>query len=146
MSSHSNATLRRRRRTRRSPLIPLTLIFRPIRLAAKREMISGLILESGRSASSEDSSEEIVGECRFGQFTKNVIEREFGDAEGAKTVRFSHSDFDFVVEALDHAAGELLFGLEVVKNQLAVGAEHVGDFLHGLDARAQGVLAPNVEV
>src|SRR5579872_204642 len=93
-----------------------------------------------------DSSEEIVGECRFGQFTKNVIEREFGDAEGAKTVRFSHSDFDFVVEALDHAAGELLFGLEVVKNQLAVGAEHVGDFLHGLDARAQGVLAPNVEV
>jgi hypothetical protein len=87
-----------------------------------------------------------VGKYWFGQLAESVIEREFGDTEGAKSVRFSHGDFNFVVEALDDAAGKLLLGLEVVENQLAVGAEHFGDCFHGLDAGAHGVLTPNIEV
>ena len=49
-----------------------------------------------------------------------MIERKFGDAEGAKPVGFSHSDFYFIVEALDHAAGKLLFSLEVVEDEFAM--------------------------
>jgi hypothetical protein len=49
-----------------------------------------------------------------------VIERKFQDAEGAKTVRSSHSYFGFVVWPLDHAAGKLLPGLEIVEQQRAM--------------------------
>jgi hypothetical protein len=50
-----------------------------------------------------------------------VIEREFGDSEGAEPVGFSHSDFCFVVQALDYAAGKLFPGAKVVEDELAVG-------------------------
>jgi hypothetical protein len=54
-----------------------------------------------------------------------VIEGEFEDTEGAESVGFSHSDFCFVVQAFNDAAGEQLLGAEIVEDQLcgeAVGA------------------------
>ena len=56
------------------------------------------------SGSSFGSSEKSVGELRLGKFAKCVIKRKFQDPKGAETVRFSHRDFGFVVEALDDAA------------------------------------------
>src|SRR5712691_7775465 len=50
-----------------------------------------------------------------------VIERKFGNAKGAEPVGFSHRDFDFDVEALNHAAGELFFGFEVVEDEFPMG-------------------------
>jgi hypothetical protein len=68
-----------------------------------------------------------------------VIEREFGNAKGSEAVGFSHGDFGFVVQALHHAAGELLFGLEVIQNQMPMRPQHSGDLLHRLDPGSQGL-------
>ena len=75
-----------------------------------------------------------------------MIEREFSDAEGAKSIGFSGSDFNFVVKALNDTAGELLFGLEVVENERPMSAEHFGDFLHGLDTGAHDLFTPDIEI
>ena len=64
----------------------------------------------------DDSSVEFMGEFRFRELAKCVIEREFGDAKSSEAIGFSHGDFGFVVQTLDHAAGELLFSLEVIEN------------------------------
>src|SRR5665213_4447663 len=45
----------------------------------------------------------------------------------------------------NHAAGELLFGPNIVEDQLAMTSQGLGDFLHGLDPRAHRLLAPIVE-
>jgi hypothetical protein len=37
--------------------------------------------------------------------------------DGSEAVGFSHSEFGLVVEALNDAAGELLFGMEVVQDE-----------------------------
>lgn len=74
-----------------------------------------------------------------------MIECEFGDAEGAEAVRFPHSDFCFVVESLDYAAGELLASAEVVEDEFAVGAQGSGDFLHRFDPRAHHLAAPMIQ-
>jgi hypothetical protein len=44
-----------------------------------------------------------------------VIEREFQDTEGAKAIGSSHGYFGFVVQPLDHTAGNLFSGLEIVE-------------------------------
>ena len=51
-----------------------------------------------------------------------VIERQFGDAEGSEPIGFSHSDFCFVVQTLDYAAGELFPGAKIVEDEFAMGA------------------------
>ena len=51
------------------------------------------------------SSKEPVGDIRFRQFAKCVIQRGFRHMEGAETVGFSHGQFGLVVETLDDAAG-----------------------------------------
>ncbi len=51
-----------------------------------------------------------------------MIKGEFLDTEGPEAIRSSDGDFRFVIESLDHTAGELLFGLEIVEKQLAVRA------------------------
>lgn len=43
-----------------------------------------------------------------------MIQGDFCDAEGAKSVGFSHGDFGFVVR-LDDATGELFSGAKVVE-------------------------------
>ena len=73
------------------------------------------------------------------------MKREFQDAEGAKAIGSSHGDFGFVVEPFDDAAGELLLGFEVVEQQGAMSAQGAGDFLHGLDAGAHGLIAPEIQ-
>jgi hypothetical protein len=60
-------------------------------------------------------------------------------------VGFSHDYFGFVVQTFDHAAGELLWGLEAVGQQRAVSAQCTGDFLHRLDSVARCLLAPEVQ-
>ena len=72
-------------------------------------------------------------------------EGEFEDAVGAEAVRFSRSDFGLVVQALDHAAGKLFFGLEVVEQKFAVSAQSASDLLHRLDAAAHGLSTPEVQ-
>src|SRR5271166_5799034 len=68
------------------------------------------------------SSEESVGDVRLRQSAKCVIQRDFRDVEGAEAVGFSHRQFGLVVETLDHAAGELLSGAEVVQDQRTMRA------------------------
>jgi hypothetical protein len=51
------------------------------------------------------SSEESVGDIRFRQFAKCMIQRDFRDVEGSEAVGFSHGQFGLVAEALDHTAG-----------------------------------------
>ena len=60
-----------------------------------------------------------------------MIERQFGDAEGSETVGFSHSDFCFVVQTLDYAAGELFPGAKIVEDQFAVGPKVLATFFMG---------------
>jgi dienelactone hydrolase len=69
-----------------------------------------------------DSSEKSVGEFRFGQFAKRMIECQFGDSEGSEPIGFSHCDFCFVVQTLDYTAGKLLSRPKIVKDEFAVGA------------------------
>src|SRR5208283_4751217 len=54
----------------------------------------------------------------------------------------SHGQFGLVVQALYHAAGELLLGAEVVQDQRAVRAWRPGDLLHRHDAGAHDLIAP----
>ena len=49
-----------------------------------------------------------------------MIEGEFKPAKGAEAVGFSHSDFGFVVQALDDAAGKELLGVEIIEDQFAM--------------------------
>ena len=51
-----------------------------------------------------------------------MIEGQFGDSERSEAVGFPHSDFCFVVEPLDYAAGELFPGAEIVEDELSVSA------------------------
>src|SRR6266853_3019654 len=74
-----------------------------------------------------------------------MIEREFQDAKGTKTIGSSHGYFGFVVQSLDHTAGNLLSGLEIVEQQLAVSAQRSGDLLHRRDAGSHGLLAPKIQ-
>jgi hypothetical protein len=48
------------------------------------------------------------------------VQRGFRDVECAEAVGFSHGQFGLVVETLDHAAGELLPGTEIVEPSPAV--------------------------
>src|SRR6202030_3053255 len=91
------------------------------------------------------SSEESVGDVRFRQFAKCMIQRNFRDVEGSEAVGFSHGQFGLVVETLDHAAGELLPGAEVVQDQRTVRAQRSGDLLHRLDAGPHDLTAPLIE-
>src|SRR6202035_4794322 len=60
------------------------------------------------------SLEESVGDVRLRQFAKCMLQLCFRDVECAEAVGFSHGQFDFVVDAFDHTAGEPLPGAEIV--------------------------------
>ena len=62
-----------------------------------------------------------------------MIESEFQCSEGSEAIGFSHSDFGFVVQSLDDAAGDELLRPEIVEDELAMLAERPGDFLHRLE-------------
>src|SRR5713101_5035150 len=98
--------------------------------------------ESAVSMKLTDSSVESVGEFWLWELSKNMIQGQFSDSEGSKPVGFSHGDFGFVVETLDHPAGDHLLGLEIIENEVPVNAQHLGDLLHRLDAGAHRLPAP----
>ena len=91
------------------------------------------------------SSVKSVGKLWLGELPRSVIQGEVSHSEGSKTVGFSHGDFGLVVETLDHATGDDLLGLELVENEGPVRAQHLGDLLHRLDARAHGLPAPVIQ-
>ena len=68
------------------------------------------------------SSVKSMGEFWLGKFAKCMIERDFCDSEGAKSVGFSHGHFDFVVHPLYDSAGELFFCTEIVEDEFAMVA------------------------
>lgn len=74
-----------------------------------------------------------------------MVQGEFETAEGTKAVGFSHSDFGFVVQALDDAAGKQFLSSKVIENEFAVFAQRTGDLFHGLDAGPHDLAAPMVE-
>src|SRR5216684_1534333 len=51
----------------------------------------------------------------------------------------------FIFQTLDHTAGKLLPGLEIVEQQGAVNAQGTGDFLHRLDTASHGLIAPKIQ-
>src|SRR5215471_10043252 len=89
---------------------------------------------SGSQEKKYGSSVESVGRVGLRQFAEGVVEGDFGDAEGAESVGFSHGELGLVVEALDDAAGELFFGAKIIEDEFAVAAQGFGDLLDRLDA------------
>jgi hypothetical protein len=55
-----------------------------------------------------------------------MIEGKFEDSVSSEAVGFSASDFGFVIQALNDAAGEALPGAEIVENQLSVLTQRAG--------------------
>src|ERR1700693_4467492 len=74
-----------------------------------------------------------------------MIEGEFEDAEGAEAIGFSHSDFGFVVQALNNATGEELLSAEIIEDHLAMLTQRPGDLFHGFDPGTHGLPAPLIE-
>ena len=64
---------------------------------------------------------------------------------GSESIGFSGSQFRFVVETLNNAAGELAFGSEPVQQQRAVAPQLTGHFLHGLNLRSHRPGTPSVQ-
>ena len=46
-----------------------------------------------------------------------MVEGDFGDAEGAESIGFSHGELGLVVKALDDAAGELFSSAEIIDDE-----------------------------
>ncbi len=61
-------------------------------------------------------------------------ESHFTGIGGPETVAFSEGQFDFVVQPLDNAPGNLLFGDEIVDQELSVFLEGASHLLEGLQA------------
>src|ERR1700730_13117500 len=47
---------------------------------------------------------------------RRVIQGKFDNGESSESIGFSHCQFGLVVQAFDDAAGELLFGSEIVED------------------------------
>ena len=74
-----------------------------------------------------------------------MIQGNFHRVKGAEAVRSSGYHSDFVVQALDDAAGDFAFGPKPVQQQLLMRAQHPRHFLHRLEAAAQGAPSPIVQ-
>ena len=64
---------------------------------------------------------------------------------GSESIGFSGSQFRFVVETLNNAAGELAFGPEPVQQQRSVAPHLTGHFLHGFNLRSHRPGTPSVQ-
>ena len=76
------------------------------------------------------SSPETVGEFWLWENSKVVIEAGFNGFVGAKAVRFSRGQFDFVVESFDGSVGKSALRSEPVENQLPMIPQSAGNLLH----------------
>ncbi len=86
-----------------------------------------------------------MGELWLGEGSKVVIEAGFNGFVGAKTVRFSRGQFDFVVESLDGSGGKGPFGAKPVENQLAMVAQSSSHLLHRFELAPHRSCTPLVE-
>ena len=61
----------------------------------------------------------------------------------------SHTIFSWLLllccSSLNHTAGNLFSGMEIVEQQLAVSAQRAGDLLHRLDAGSHRLTAPGIQ-
>lgn len=64
---------------------------------------------------------------------------------GSESIGFSGSQFRFVIETLNDAAGELAFRSKPVQQQRSVPPQLTGHFLHGLDPRLHRPGTPSVQ-
>ena len=64
---------------------------------------------------------------------------------GSESIGFSGSQFRFVVETLNNAAGELALGPEPVQQQRSVPPQLTSHFLHGLNPRLHRPGTPSVQ-
>jgi hypothetical protein len=64
-----------------------------------------------------------VGDCRFGQAAKCLVEGGLEGLEASEAEGFSGDQIDFAVEAFDDAAGVGFAGLEPVENEVFVSAQ-----------------------
>src|SRR6266404_847646 len=71
-----------------------------------------------------------------------MIQHDFNRFGRSETVGLSDTRFEFVVQSLHGPKGELSTRFKPVEDERFVGAEHVCDFPHGPQARAQGLGAP----
>ena len=71
-----------------------------------------------------------------------MIKSYFRCAKRFETVRFSGGQFQTVVEALHHAAGNCPLGSKPIQQKLPMGPKHPRHLLHGLDFRKHHPLAP----
>ena len=67
-----------------------------------------------------------------------MVERDFHCFKSAEAIGFSEGQFQTVVETLNDATGNSLFGPKPVQQQGPMLAQHASYFLHRLDPRAQG--------
>src|SRR6516162_1452441 len=74
-----------------------------------------------------------------------MVERDFNCFESPKAIGFSEGQFQTVVETLNDAAGNSLFGPKPVQQQGSMPAQHASHFLHGLEARAQSPCTPSIQ-
>ena len=74
-----------------------------------------------------------------------MVERDFNCFESPKAIGFSEGQFQTVVETLNDAAGNSLFGPKPVQQQGSMLAQHASHFLQGLEARAQGPRTPTIQ-
>jgi hypothetical protein len=74
-----------------------------------------------------------------------MIECNFSSSESSKSIRFSGSEFQAIIETLDNAAGNSLFSPKPIKQKLPVRPKHPSHFLHGLNAGAHHAHAPKIE-
>ncbi len=74
-----------------------------------------------------------------------MVKSDFQGIRGAKTERFSHSQFRLEIQALYGSAGKGAFGRKPVHDQGLVVLEHPGHFFHGLKFCAHGAFAPAVQ-
>ena len=74
-----------------------------------------------------------------------MIECNFSSSESSKSIRFSGSEFQPVIETLNDSAGNSLFGPKPIEQKLPMRTKHPSHFLHGLNAGAHHAGAPKIE-
>ena len=74
-----------------------------------------------------------------------MIKSDFQGIKGAHAVRAADDQTASEVEALNDGAAVLLFGPEVIAQQIPVRAKHAGDLFHRLDPAAHGTGRPDLK-
>jgi len=74
-----------------------------------------------------------------------MIEHNFRSPECSKPIRFSGSQFEFIVEAFHNTTGNGLFGTKPIEQKLPMRSKHPGNLHHRLDSGLHGTFAPPIQ-